>query len=130
MKRALMLLLAAVALRGDEFDDVRLRWRNTLTGGDADLTLAQVRSRLASVETTARDYWNRLDKSAGRTLWTDLASATDSSAITSNFRRIRDMALAWATPGQGLYGNAELLTAVRGALDWMETNRYHALVTN
>ncbi|MFN7938735.1 MAG: polysaccharide lyase 8 family protein [Bryobacteraceae bacterium] len=131
MKRLWMLLLAAVALRGDEFDVLRLRWRNTLTGGDADLTLAQVRSRLSSMETTARGNWDRMDKSAGRrALWTDLASATDSSAITSNFRRIRDMAVAWATPGQALYGNAELLAATRGALDWMEANRYHARVTN
>ncbi|MBS1825435.1 MAG: polysaccharide lyase 8 family protein [Acidobacteria bacterium] len=131
MKRVLILVLAAVALHGGEFDDLRLRWRNTLTGGEADLSLPQVRARLASIESTARAYWDRIDKNTERrVLWPDLAGTTDSGDITGNFRRIYDMSLAWATPGQRLYGNAELLATVRSALDWMEANRYHARVTN
>ena len=88
----------AAAAWADEFDDLRLRWRGTLTGSDVDLGMPQVRTRLASIESTARGYWDRMDKSAGRrVLWSDLASATDSGQITSNWRRLRDMAVAWAT---------------------------------
>jgi len=127
----LLLVLCAAVLHADDFDLLRLRWRNTLTGGEADVSIPQIRSRLASIESTARTQWDRLDKSTDRrTLWSDLASDTNSSQITSNFRRIRDMALAWATPGQALHANADLLAATRAALDWMEANRYHARVIN
>ena len=94
------LVLVAGPLLADEFDVLRVRWRETLTGGQADTSLPQIRSRLTSIESTARGYLQSMDKSAGRrTLWTDLASTTNSSHITSNWRRLRDMALAWATPG-------------------------------
>lgn len=72
-----------------------------------------------------------MDKSpARRVLWSDCSSTTDSGQITSNWRRLRDMAVAWATPGQGLAGNTDLLAAIRGGMDWMEANRYSARVTN
>ncbi|MBL8179431.1 MAG: polysaccharide lyase 8 family protein [Bryobacterales bacterium] len=130
MKRTLLLVLCAATLQADEFDTLRLRWRNTLTGGASDLSVPQIRSRLASIESTARSNWDRMDKFADRrALWSDLASASNSSQITSNFRRIRDMALAWATPGQALHASGDLLAATRSALDWMEANRYHARVT-
>lgn len=125
------LVLVAGPLLADEFDVLRVRWRETLTGGQADTSLPQIRSRLTSIESTARGYLQSMDKSAGRrTLWTDLASTTNSSHITSNWRRLRDMALAWATPGQTYHQNAEMLSAVRGGMDWMEANRYNARVTN
>ncbi len=131
MKLILTLVILAAAMQGDEFDELRLRWRNTLTGGEADLAMPQIRSRLTSIESTARANWNSLDKSAERrTLWSDLAGPTNSSHITSSWRRVRDMALAWAVPGQALYANADLLAAIRSAMDWMEANRYHARVTN
>ncbi|MBI4904454.1 MAG: polysaccharide lyase 8 family protein [Acidobacteria bacterium] len=125
------LLLGAVALPADEFDSLRLRWRQTMTGGETDAALPQIRSRLTAIESTARGYWDSMDKSpTRRALWSDLASATSSSQITGNWRRLRDMALAWATPGQSYHGSAELLAAVRGGMDWMEANRYNARVTN
>ncbi len=123
------LLFAALALHADEFDTLRERWRQTLIGGDADPGIPQVRARLASIETAARSSWNSMDQTpARRALWSDLASATSSSQITSGWRRLRDMATAWATPGQNLYANPDLLAAVRSGMDWMEANRYNARV--
>src|SRR5574340_267268 len=129
--KVFVLVLLAAALHADPFDDLRLRWRETLTGGEVDLAMPQIRSRLASIESTARGYRDRMDKSAGRTaLWSELASPTNSSHMTSSWRRLRDMALAWATPGQALYGDAGLLADVRSGMDWMDANRYNARVTN
>jgi hyaluronate lyase len=143
MRRLLVLLLLAGSLhaalhtahqaahQADDFDNLRLRWRTTLTGGEADLTMPQIRSRLSSIESTAQGYWDRLDKSPTRqALWSDLASPTNSSHMTSSWKRLRDMALACATPGQPLHNNPDLLAAVRSGMDWMETNRYNARVTN
>ncbi|MFB3827756.1 MAG: polysaccharide lyase 8 family protein [Bryobacteraceae bacterium] len=131
MRILLALAVMAGSLHADPFDDLRLRWREVLTGGEADLSMPQIRARLASIESTARGYRDRMDKSAARrALWSDLASATDSGHITSSWKRLRDMALAWATPGQALYGDAGLLADLRSAMDWMEANRYSARVTN
>jgi len=125
-----LLVLSCPVLCADEFDRMRERWRDTLTGGDFDASLPQVRARLSAIESTARSNWNNMVKTPGRTtLWTDLASTTDSGHLTSNWRRLRDMALAWATPGQSYHGNGELLAAIRGGMDWMEANRYNARVT-
>jgi hyaluronate lyase len=130
IRLTLALCLAALPAAADSFDDLRARWRTVLTGGDAvDTALPQVRSRLSGIESSARGNWNSLQKASDRkTLWTDLASTTSSAQITSSWSRLAAMALAWATPGQTLYGDAVLLTDLRSAMSWMEQNRYHAAV--
>jgi hyaluronate lyase len=128
--RLLMLGLLPALCMADNFDQLRQRWRDMLTGGAAlDSTLPQVRSRLSSMESTARRDWSSLQKAADRkSLWTDLPGTTVSGQISSSYGRLRSFALAWATPGQTLYQDAGLLADLRSALAWMEANRYNARV--
>ena len=99
--RALLLCLLSLVCRADDLDNLRLRWRQTLVGGAAlDSGLPAVRSRLSSIESTARSNWTSLQKSATRTaLWTDIARTNISADISSSYGRLRDMSIAWATPG-------------------------------
>ena len=122
-------LLAASAW-GDSFDDMVARRQAMLTGGPGiDSSFPAIHARLASIESSARGAWNSLNKEPGRTaLWPDLASPTSSSQITSAWSRLKSMALAWATPGQDLYGEPALLADVRSAAGWLEENRYNARV--
>jgi hyaluronate lyase len=115
----------------DDFDALRLRWRRTLTGGVAlDTTLPAVQSRLTSIASTARSDSTALQRAANRsTLWNDLASTTVSADISSTYGRLRDMAIAWATPGQALYQDAGLLADLLSCMDWMDANRYNARST-
>ncbi|MBI5692066.1 MAG: polysaccharide lyase 8 family protein [Verrucomicrobia bacterium] len=111
----------------DEFDTLRQKWADMLTGGDR-LVLAdpRVASAITSITNTANSHWSSLDKSAGRTrLWSDAASTTDSSHVSTNFSRLRAMALAYATAGSTLQGNAALRADILGGLDWMYANRYN-----
>ncbi|MCX6638655.1 MAG: hyaluronate lyase, partial [Acidobacteria bacterium] len=110
MPALLCLGFVAAAAWADEFDDLRLRWRGMLTGGaGADLTMPEVRERVAAIDSTARGNWTALLKApARRALWSDLASTTVSSQITGSWKRVKDMALAWATPGTQHFGNPEL----------------------
>ncbi|MCX6630972.1 MAG: polysaccharide lyase beta-sandwich domain-containing protein [Candidatus Solibacter sp.] len=126
--RTLLLCLAPLLCRADDLDNLRLRWRQTLTGGAAlDSALPAVRSRLSSIESTARSQWNSLEKFAARTtLWTDIARTNISADISSSYGRLRDMAVAWATPGQGLYQDAALLADIVSGLEWMDGHRYNA----
>ena len=132
MIRAGLLLLAILAapVWADPFDDIRLKRHAMLTGGPgADYSLPPLHARLASIESSARGVWRSLQKEPGRTtLWPDLASATSSAQITSAWGRLKSMALAWATPGQELFGDAALLADVRSAAAWLEENRYNARV--
>jgi len=123
-----VLFILAAPVRADPFDDVRLKRQAMLTGGAGiDDSLPQVRARLANVESGARRYWSSLQKDPGRaSLWPDLASATVSAQITSSWSRLKSMALAWAAPGQSLYGDAALLADTRSAAAWLEQNRYNA----
>jgi hyaluronate lyase len=129
----IFLVLCVFLSRGfaDSMDDLRLRWRQMLTGGvSLDASLSQVRARLSSMQSTANRDWSSMQKSAGRQmLWTDLASTTDSAEISSAYGRLRGMALAWATPGQSLYQDAGLLADLISGMEWMDAHRYNASAT-
>ena len=119
-------ILFVSILRADEFDTLRLKWRDTIVGAGYDTADTDVAARLASIASTANTYWSSLDKSVSRTyLWSDAASTTVSADITTNYSRLRAMALAYATSGCSLQGNATLLSDISGGLDWMYTNRYN-----
>ncbi len=128
--RRLPLLLAILLLRtfahADEFDTLRLNWRDTIVGVGYDTADANVIARLNSIANSANSNWTSMDKSPTRSfLWSDAASTTISTHITTNYSRLRSMALAYATPGCSLEGNAALLTDIVGGLDWMNINRYN-----
>ncbi len=124
---ALFLLLLAAFVRADEYDTLRLKWKDIIVGAGYDTGDPDVASKLASIASAANSNWSSMDKSPARTfLWSDLASATDSAQVTSNYTRLRAMALAYATSGCSLQGNASLLADVVGGLDWMNANRYGA----
>ncbi|MEQ1859136.1 MAG: polysaccharide lyase family 8 super-sandwich domain-containing protein [Chthoniobacteraceae bacterium] len=122
----LLVISTAFLARADEYDDLRLKWRDTIVGTGYDTADADVISRLGSVASTANSNWSSMDTSPTRTfLWSDAASTTISSHLTTNYSRLRAMALAYATPGCSLAGNATLLADITSALDWMNTNRYN-----
>src|SRR2546421_304045 len=126
---ATALLLCCSALgRADEMDDLRLRWRQMLIGGETlDTSIPQVRSALASIESSARNNRASLQKSADRpALWTDLARTNISADVSSNYGRLRTMALAWAQPGQNFYQDASLLADTVAGLEWMDAHRYNS----
>lgn len=126
----LILLFAAPAWAADPFDDLVAKRVAMLTGGpEADRNLPQVQAQLARIEQSARGLWGRMNRDSGRTaLWPDLTSDASSSQITSAWSRLKSMALAWATPGQALYGDAALLADIRAGAAWLEENRYNARV--
>lgn len=130
--RTLFLLpLLLLSVRADEYDDLRNRWLDMLTGGSSlDLDDSSVASRITSITNAAIAQRDSINRSTGRTnLWSDAASTTVSADITTNYTRIRTMAIAYATRGSTLQGNTSLRDDILGALDWMQANRYNATKT-
>ena len=126
----LITLLLANSVRADEFDVLRLKWRDTIVGTGYDTQDTNVAARLNSIANSANSNWSSMDKSPARTfLWSDLASTTISIHINYSYQRLRSMALAYATSGCFLQGNAALLADTISGLDWMYTNRYNPTKT-
>ncbi len=128
--RRFLPVLAAFLLgsfaQADEYDTLRLKWFDTLVGTGYDTQDPVVISKLNSIASSANSNWSSMDKSPARTfLWSDLASTTVSAHITDNYNRLRAMAIAYATPGCSLAGNATLLADTVAGLDWMHANRYN-----
>lgn len=116
-----------VRVSADAFDNLRHAWWTYTTGGtNYDLNNVLVKSLLQSITNTANSHWNSMNKSPGRThLWSDLTSTTVSAEVVTAFSRLRAMALAHATYGSLLRGNAALAADIQGGLDWMYGNRYN-----
>jgi hyaluronate lyase len=113
---AALFLALATGLRADQFDTLRLYWQSNLVNNGSSPT---------SVANTANGYWDSMTlSSSGTYLWSDLPLGSVSGNISSTYERLQAMALAWATPGCSLQGNASLASAVAGGLDWMNTNCY------
>jgi hyaluronate lyase len=128
LRLTLLFLVLAPLARADALDDLRLRWQQMLIGGAAlDPTIPQVKTRLASIQSTGQREWTSLQKAPDRTsLWTDIASTTISADVSSNYGRLHDLAIAWATPNQPLFQNSALLADLLSGLDWMDANRYNS----
>ena len=104
----------------DEFDPLRQKWADMLTGGPEIKAADAVMAATMSLTNTANTHWAALNKGGTRTaLWADAASTTDLSDLSTNFSRLRAMGLGYATVGAPLRGNAALRDDLRAGLDWM-----------
>ena len=127
------LLGGALAARADEFDVLRLKWRDMLTQGtNANSSDPLYSNWISSVSYDAQRFWNSMATNAGRTyLWSDKNRlASNSLDITTTYGRLRAMALGFSVRGSSLETNAGLGSAVRSGIDWMYTNYYNDHVTN
>ena len=124
------LLLAAVSARADDYDYLRLKWRDFLTGGtNLNLSDPSIANKVSYIGSSANSYWSSMIKTNNRTcLWSDTAdtNASDVSAnLNTTYNRLDSMAQGWATVGSSVYSNATLAADIVSALDWMYTNRYN-----
>ncbi len=125
----LFLSLTTVA-RADQYDTLRTTRLNSLLSNAGSAT---------SVATKANGYWigngtqvamNASPSGANFYLWSDLPLGSVSSNISTTYKRLQSMALAYAMPTCSLYGNASLAAAVANGLDWMNANVFTATATN
>ena len=124
---ALTFFILASFVHADEYDTLRLKWRDTIVGAGYNTADPDVASKLVSIANAANNNWASMDKSPTRTfLWSNNASTTISSHITNTYSQLLAMALAYSTPGCSLYGDAALLADIVSGLDWMHANRYGA----
>jgi hyaluronate lyase len=119
--------LQGVATTGDEFDELREKYKTMLTGGTAySVSDPDIAARIVKITVTAQGYWDSMNKTPGRVrLWNDSPFGNDSGSVTRTYGHLKDMALAYATHGSDLEGDAQLKADLISALDWMNDNQFH-----
>ncbi|GHB48137.1 lyase [Streptomyces viridiviolaceus] len=97
-----------------------------LTGGDLDPADPDFAAAVAALDSTAKEHWDTLDRSAARTaLWTDLAPLADPGNFGQSYTRLRTIATAWATPGTSLTAEAAVADALVAALRFTYDTAYN-----
>jgi len=120
-----VVLATALSARPDQFDDLRLKWLNTLTQGTNSQN-AVYPKWIEEVESDAYSYLNLLNVSSNRTwMWSSYTNlANDSGDVSGTYERLRAMALACAVPGSRFQNYAPMLTSLTNGLEWM--TRYYS----
>jgi hyaluronate lyase len=132
---ALLALLMQVPLThaADEYDTLRQKWADMLTGGASINTAdTDIQAAVERVTAKAQSDSGTLDRGTSRTyLWSDLPITNSSGSIvsaniTASYTRLYEMALAYATTSSTLYHDASLKSDISSGLDWLYTNYYHS----
>ncbi|UUN25667.1 polysaccharide lyase family 8 super-sandwich domain-containing protein [Streptomyces sp. FIT100] len=121
------------AAAGDAYDTLRTRWADIVTGGDVDPADPVFAPGLQALNDSAAAHYNSLDRSTGRTaLWSDLpiGSSHPSANITSTAKRLKTIAVAYATPGGVYIGNAGVAADVAAGLQWLTDSIYNTGQSN
>lgn len=127
---ALLLTLAlATAANAASIDVVRRNFAAFYTAAGANATSLRMQNALGALESTARSYtapdFLRADGS-----WTDINYSEIPSGTWSPWdhtRRLIVMAKAYRTPGQLLYGDAQLRSQIEASLGYV--NSYYSKLT-
>ncbi|MEU4832476.1 polysaccharide lyase 8 family protein [Streptosporangium sp. NPDC023615] len=105
----------------DVFALLRDRWRDVTAGSGFDASAEPYRTRLARLGGTAARYRDTMAPAAS-SLWPGLPFPS----FTATPARLRSMARAYALPGTGLTGDADLAAAVAAGIDHYRRRVYAA----
>lgn len=134
----LLIILISVNVFSDDFDTLRLKWKEMITGGnDYNPLDSNIALKIAAIDSEAQSYWISMDTSATKTtLWSDLPVinyTTDKDHgynMKTIYLRIRAMTLAYSTKGSTLNSNSALFNDISKALDWAYSNLYYPGVSS
>lgn len=108
-----------------EYDTMMDRWQTRVTGGDdLDMEDEDIKAYVRKISDEGEDLWESLNKSEDREyLWEKVASDTTSADYTTQFTKIKKLALAFGVKGSALYENKELLGDIVDAIRFMVTEK-------
>lgn len=106
------------------YDNLRLKYRNTLLGGTLDATDPIVASKLAVIDDDTEKYWASQNVDG---VWDEYEQFVDSnSAYTAySLRRLKNMAISWSLPESQYYQNSILLADILKGMDYLYTDQYN-----
>ena len=109
----------------EEFVKAKNKWRYFLVADESlDVNDPYIAKKLSTIQAMGQSAWNTLNKGEGITELFDGIESVSSASLTSQYQRLRNMALAYGTYGNGLYKNEALKNDILYALEWLYQNRY------
>ncbi|MCR8636489.1 polysaccharide lyase family 8 super-sandwich domain-containing protein [Paenibacillus radicis (ex Xue et al. 2023)] len=115
----------------DEFDQLRLKWKSYLLGGNYSAQDPDVIKNLEKINAAAKEALETMIPASPtrKYLWVDLDDAgltgqNVSSPMTLSYGRLESMALAYSSLGVPLYQDSTLRSAILDGLDWLYANKY------
>lgn len=108
--------------------DLRIKWKNDLTGGEnIDLKNPAVKSKVIGYEKQTKTALDQLNKDASKEyLWEDCKDfKTKSSHITSMYKKVYSMAMAYNIKGSKYYHDPTIKQDIIYCLDWIQVNAYN-----
>lgn len=108
-----------------EYDTMMDRWQVRVTGGDSlDMDDEDIKAYVQNISNEGEELWESLNKSEDRTyLWEKVSSDTTSADYTTQFTKIKKLALAFGVKGSALYENKELLGDIVDGIQFMVTEK-------
>lgn len=104
---------------------MRGNWLAHLTGEPFDPSLPSIGAAVGQLGEQAQRFAASMRTAAGRReLWEDLPLGTSSAAARTSFNRVKQMALAFVTPGTGCSGDANLLMKVMDGVEFLVATTY------
>lgn len=115
----------------EEYNLMKNRWVKRIVGDDSlNLDNEYIAKYVAKTNEEAHDLWNQMDKSEDRTyLWPLKDGDTSSADITTQFKNIYKLTLAYGTSGSDLKENRELYFDIVDALEFMTTVKHYDGIT-
>ncbi len=114
-----------------DFTEIKNKWRAVLYG-DArtnDITDPDVRQKLEDMTRSARKAQAELNREEGRAILFGEKAPEASADLTTQYRRIREMAEGYAAYGAESYHDERLLRDILDSLRWMYENMYGEAIT-
>lgn len=120
------------------FEQLRAKWFKRLTGNNSvDLEDNDYKSMMLNIEKKATIIWGEMNKldtniidDTRKELWSKYNSAIESAHVTSSFKDLESMAVAYASKGCSLYKNRNLRNDILKGLNWMYSKRYNERIEN
>lgn len=110
----------------DPYGQLRQRWYDATTGGDIDATDPDYAAAIDRIDAGAKSARGKLDTSADRTqVFTDVPLDDASANVTTTYKRLSAMTMAYVTGGAALHGDADLLDEIVAGLATVHDNAYN-----
>lgn len=112
------------------YNQMMKSWRSILIG-DAyyQKNNAQMDKLRAIQDKKVENLWHTMNKDASAEwLWMDQSKLTSSASLTSNYRNLEAMAIAYSDPASKYYQNKDLLRDTLYGFHWMNQNKYNTKV--
>ena len=107
-----------------QYDIMHDRWLRRVIGENLNLEDEDIAAYVKNIDQEGQELWASLNKDEDRTyLWQRIPSDAVSADYTTQFTKIKKLALAFGVEGTSLYENPELLKDIISAINFMVVDK-------